>query len=141
MKGSNANSYAGVTSGRGERSNGNPVTTQQQAPSIVNNTAGAAPASTAMTAPVPTPTPQLQQTAPIRVQQSNPQQQHSIGMWRNQDDDFINRIKEFKANCIIVFRIKEESEDIDNQNDIDRFHMQDILSDLNLEQLSTSLLF
>ena len=34
-----------------------------------------------------------------------------------------------------MFRIEEESEDREQQRDIDRFHIQKILSDLNLEHL------
>ena len=56
-------------------------------------------------------------------------------MRRNQNNDFLNRTKAFKANCIIVFRIKEEAEREDWQNNIDHLHFQDILTELNLEKL------
>ena len=57
------------------------------------------------------------------------------GTFQNLYQQHINRIKQFKANCIIIFNIPEESENIDYQRDIDRFHTQRILSDLNLEHL------
>ena len=73
---------------------------------------------------------------PGNTSQSNHQQQQPNNMRsRNQDNYFLNRIKAFKANCIIVFRIKEEDEREDWQNNIDHLHFQDILTELDLENL------
>ena len=50
--------------------------------------------------------------------------------------DYLNRVKKFKANCILVFKIREQTHaNQDQQRDIDRFHIQRILSDLDLEHL------
>ena len=72
----------------------------------------------------------------VNTSQTYHQQPQSNNMHsRNQDNYFLNKIKAFKANCIIVFRIKEEDEREDWQNNIDHLHFQDILTELNLENL------
>ena len=52
----------------------------------------------------------------------------------NYNNDRLDRVKQFKANCIIAFKIKEIFDD-DRQHDVDKIHVRQILSDLNLEHL------
>ena len=92
-------------------------------------------------------------TDPPRVRASEPQavnnthatyQQTTTQRNRSQqyqDVEHANRIRQLKANCIIIFNIPEETDNIDNQRDIDRFHTQRILSDLDLEHFEQEHIF
>ena len=56
----------------------------------------------------------------------------------NYDDDYLDKVKEFKATCILVFKLQETYGD-EQQRDVDRKHFKQILSDLHLEHLESSL--
>ena len=64
-----------------------------------------------------------------------PMNPHQQSMHRNNyNDAHLDRVKQFKANCIIAFKIKEAYDD-GRQYDVDKLHVRQILSDLNLEHL------
>ena len=56
---------------------------------------------------------------------------------QNYNDDYLNKVKDFKANCILVFKLTETFDD-HRQYDVDRNHVTQILSDLDLEHLESS---
>ena len=90
------------------------------------------------TIPAPRMQPQIAPTHQPRQAQQQPPRMPNMQHRNNYDDDYLDKVKEFKATCILVFKLQETYSD-ERQRDVDRKHISQILSDLNLEHLESSL--
>ena len=72
-----------------------------------------------------------------RQPHQHPPRMQNMPHRQNYNDDYLNKVKDFKANCILVFKLTETYDD-HRQYDVDRDHVTQILSDLDLEHLDSS---
>ena len=87
---------------------------------------------------IPAPMMQPQIAPPHQPRQAQHQPPQMPNHRNNYDDDYLDKVKEFKATCILVFKLQETYGD-EQQRDVDRKHFTQILSDLHLEHLESSL--